>query len=108
MSTVPADVAAWTNWRFGHVSPGTEQNQRVHTANSFARVAMPGMAAGSQHHMIRRPSPGKWSTLGTNLNRMTTAMAARTVATTPKAMTPVTNPTMATTAIAAATDVMIV
>ena len=40
----PIDVAAWTKNRFGQVGPGSDENQRSHTANSRASVARAGSA----------------------------------------------------------------
>src|ERR1700712_4845871 len=55
MFVSPSEVAAWTKLRLGQVSPGTEQNQRVQTANCFARVEITGTCSGGWQCIARMP-----------------------------------------------------
>src|SRR5688500_15742453 len=52
MSTLSSEVAAWAKLRLGHVAPGTDENHRVQTANSFARVPNTGIFPSSMHRII--------------------------------------------------------
>jgi|HubBroStandDraft_6_1064221.scaffolds.fasta_scaffold94292_2 hypothetical protein len=47
MFVSPSEVAACRKLRFGQVSPGTEQNHLVHTANSSARRLSTGTLSGA-------------------------------------------------------------
>src|SRR5262249_62004736 len=51
----PSEVAACAKFRFGPVSPGTEQNQREHTAISPARGASTGTFPGGWQATARGP-----------------------------------------------------
>jgi hypothetical protein len=51
LSVWPPDVAAWVKKRFGHVGPGTEENQWSQTAYSCASAVSVGMFAESWQRM---------------------------------------------------------
>src|SRR5262249_58671069 len=53
----PSEVAACAKLRFGHVSPGTEQNQRVHTPNSDASRPSTGTFSGRWQAIASGPRP---------------------------------------------------